>query len=239
MALVQSNLTTASTTTDAVSFTTASITPAANALVLAAIYIHVASTDVLPTISMAGNGLTWVQEQISLSSTNARATYLFRAMGGSPTTGTVVISGDGVTFLTAGFWSIVQFTGANTGGTNGSGAIVQSTNLKVSATSVAAAFDKTPNPASGGFGAVGIFANDTISAGSGWTSVSASQAVTGPSTAFMAEYANAACPSSINASWSVSTSGYSVGAEILPASPLTPQLHPPYRAARLARASVF
>ena len=59
MTIASSNLTVGGSGTDATSFTTASVTPSANALVLCAVENSVSGTPATPTLS--GNGLTWVQ----------------------------------------------------------------------------------------------------------------------------------------------------------------------------------
>lgn len=126
MAISATHLTTNGSDVDATSFTTASITPTANALVLAA----VAAGKAVPvgTATLTGNGLTWV-EAVSPVLYDVAGTggtlWLFRAMGASPSAGTVGIDFGGVTHL-ACVWSIVEFTGVDTSGSNGSGAVVQS-----------------------------------------------------------------------------------------------------------------
>ncbi len=102
------------------SFTSFSFTASANALILLAIYSQRAGGgNNAPTVS--GDNLTWVQHDTQLLG-NYRAT-LFRAMG-SPTTGGVTISFGGQTQDNITY-EICQFTGVDTTGTNGSGAIVQ------------------------------------------------------------------------------------------------------------------
>jgi hypothetical protein len=126
--IAMSALTSGNTSTNAASYTTDSITPTPNALVFAAIL----NTDgTLPsTLSLSGCGLTWEQIDSQTFNTLADPNHrlsLFRAMGASPTTGPVTIdAGAGSGNQSGCAWSIVEFTGADTSGTNGSGAIVQS-----------------------------------------------------------------------------------------------------------------
>ena len=117
--IVPAHLATASSTTDGTSFSATSITPTANALVLAWITAHTAGTPASPTIT--GNGLTWV-EVGAVNVGSARRVSLFRAMGATPSAGQPVIDFGAVT-QTAVVWSISQYTGVDTSGTNGSGAI--------------------------------------------------------------------------------------------------------------------
>lgn len=126
MPISATNLVASGNGTNLATYTTASITPAANALILAAIETDIgAGAPSIPTLT--GNSLTWVQVidcYFDQAGTTHRLT-VFRAMGESPTTGAVTIDYAGVT--QAGCtWVINQFTGVDTSGTNGSGAIVQS-----------------------------------------------------------------------------------------------------------------
>ena len=120
-ALVPSVLVTSSSNTDATSYTTASITPASYALVIAVVYSRQAVGATTPTLT--GNGITWVQEDTVDQGTNRRTT-LFRGMVASPTTEAVTIDFAGNTQTACG-WLISQITGADTSGVDGAGAIVQ------------------------------------------------------------------------------------------------------------------
>lgn len=119
------NLTAGGVTSPAATTSTASITPTANALILAWVFQnHDAATTNPPTLS--GNGLTWVQvATVQFATSNRGRLTVFRAMGASPSTGVVTITHN--TTPTEGVvWSIDQWTGTDTSGTNGSGAIAQS-----------------------------------------------------------------------------------------------------------------
>lgn len=115
-------------TTAASSYATgASFTPTANALCLCGVVNSKASAPDTPTVS--GNGLTWVQIATvtfnSIASPTVRAT-LFRALGASPSNGATTADFGGVN-QTGGHIFVCQFKNTDTSGTNGSGAIVQST----------------------------------------------------------------------------------------------------------------
>ena len=104
--------------------TTSSITPTANALVTACVL----STDddgttEAPT-SVVGNGLNYVlMTSLTTDATGVYRLSSYRAMGASPSAGTVVITWpDG---QTGAAWKIQEWTGVDTSGTDGSGAIVQ------------------------------------------------------------------------------------------------------------------
>lgn len=154
MAVSGTNLTSGSDTNAglASSINTASITPSANALVILSVCDSV--NQGVPTIT--GNGLTWVEIG---STTGVRRLRHFRAMGASPSAGAVTIDyGAGVP--NALCWSIDEFTGVDTGGTNGSAAVRQyTTNVSAgpaTAQSVTlAAFDDAGNGTFGCFHAHG------------------------------------------------------------------------------------
>ncbi len=153
MAVSASNLATTGSSTDATSYATASITPGTNKLILAWVYSIAATAPNTPTAS--GNSLTWQQIDTQLDKDSLRRITLFRAMG-TPSTGAVTFDFGGQT-QTGCAWSIIEYTGMDTTGTNGSGAIVQSAkNLTAStATSLTvtlAAFSSANNATAGGFG---------------------------------------------------------------------------------------
>lgn len=161
------DITTSGSTTDGASYTTASITPPANTLILAMVASEIgAGTPNIPTLS--GNGLTWVQINTAVTGQN-RGT-LFRARG-TPTTGTVVIDYAGQTISDC-TWSIISVTGASVTGADGAGAVVQSATNTASATTsltvTLAAFSSTENATFGGFA---INNNNLITAGSGFAVV--------------------------------------------------------------------
>lgn len=169
-AVTQASLTSGGSSTNASSYDTASITPSANKLIIVA----VGSNDgedppQVPTIS--GNGLTYVQIDNQIYDTNRKVVTLFRSMGSSPTTGAITIdfSADTQAGCT---WSVMEFGDVNTGGTNGSGAVVQSAKNSVSATTsitvTLAAFGNTANGAMAGFS---IDNDVAITPDTGWTEV--------------------------------------------------------------------
>lgn len=116
-------LTSNSSTTDGTSIVTASISPAANALIVAVVGTA-AATTAAPTAS--GGGMTTWDSVLSTNfvTTTRRLTY-FRALQAGPSSGTLTFDFGGVT-QTSFAWAVLQFTGVNTSGSNGAGAIVQS-----------------------------------------------------------------------------------------------------------------
>lgn len=148
------NLTTSGDSVDATSFATAAVTPKANHLILAWVYTIAATTPTTPTAS--GNGLTWVEVATVLDSDSLRRLTLFRALGTAPTAGSLTFDFASQT-QTGCVWSVAEFSGVDTGGTNGSSAIVQydteaSVGTVSSLTATLAAFTSTSNATAGGFG---------------------------------------------------------------------------------------
>lgn len=188
------NLTQGSSTTDGTVFTTASITPAANALLLLTIISR--ADAVQPTIaSISGNGLTWVEiDHVDNDNSGSRRTiHLYRAMGASPSAGAVTITFNAT--QTACTWTIDQITGADTAGTNGSGAIVQSANnvnRGAGSTSITAtlpsAFSNVNNGTYGAFGTGSVGTSPT--AGSGFSQISSVQETGESSAALFTEWKN-------------------------------------------------
>lgn len=179
------NLTTGEDSDGGSSETTASITPSANKLILASVTSRTGiSTDpVEPTIT--GCGLTWVKVATAVYDTTGssrRRITLFRAMGSSPSTGSLTIDHAGQA-QTDVVWTVDEITNADTSGTNGSGAIVQSvantdeTQTTGTLTVTLAAFANTNNATYGTFANFGDIAQ-TTSAGSGFTKVGEKLATT-------------------------------------------------------------
>lgn len=177
MAITQTSLTSGSSIVSGTSFATASVTPTANALIIATFTPRNGASTNPGSMSVTGNGLTWVSigsVNFDNASSSRRTMQMFRALGAAPSTGVI-------TFTTAetdtgGTWTVDQFTGVDTSGTNGSGAVVQfATNSDPSATVATltvtlAAFGSVNN------GTYGVFCNtdgtSTTTAGSGFSKVS-------------------------------------------------------------------
>ena len=157
--------------------TTSSIAPGANRLILAWIVNTNNQTPDLPTLS--GNGLTWVVASTAVWNAG-KPTFLdritlFRAMGASPTAGSVTISFSSGQESIA--WSIVEFSGVDTSGTNGSGAVVQTATGTDDAAGPSGLTITLPsaigsgNATAGGLGNAGAAAA-SISPGAGYTAFS-------------------------------------------------------------------
>lgn len=169
MAITATNLATSGSTTDSTSFTTGSISPSANKLILLWVYTINSSAPNTPTVT--GNSLNWVNVASRADGANIRRITLFRAMG-TPTSGPLTIDFAGQ--LQSGCaWSIVQYDGTSLIGTDGSGALVQavsnaSIGIDTSLTVTLAAFSGVGNATVGGFG-VSFNSAGLPAVGSGFT----------------------------------------------------------------------
>jgi hypothetical protein len=210
-ALVATGLTSGGDSTcDGPTASTASITPTSNSLVLACVVTEIATgTAVLPTLT--GNGLTWVQVATQLATSNLFRVTLFRASGASPSAGAVSIA---ISANQANCtWGIGEFTGQDTSGTSGSGAIVQSvanagtggiTSLVVNL----AAFADSANAA---FGCFGNTNNTAVIPGTGFTEMGTQASGGAASRAFIEADGN---DTSVDASCGTSTGFTAIAAEI-------------------------
>jgi len=138
MAITANFLTTGSSTLNEATYTTASIAPTANRLVL--VDVTVSQTGATPTSpTLSGNSLTFVSVASVLWDTVAtpRSRLVkFRAMGAAPTPGEIVIAFGGVS-QSGCAWSVTEYAGVNTGGSNGSAAVIQSNTFAGDATTTA------------------------------------------------------------------------------------------------------
>jgi hypothetical protein len=172
MAVSIANLTSGSDSDGNSTATTASISPAANNLILLSVTLRNGSSINPSVSSVSGNGLTWVKIDSTVfdnSSSSRRTVELWRSMGASPSTGAITITAtENETNID---WSVDQSSGVDTSGTNGSGAIVQSAkNQDVAGTATGlvvtlAAFGSSDNATFGVFGTDEVA---TLTIGSGF-----------------------------------------------------------------------
>ncbi len=174
MAITCTSLTHGSNVTGVSSATTASISPTTNQLVIITINSRNATVDPNQA-TVTGCGLTWVQivsNNYDNTGSQKRETML-RALG-TPSSGTLTI--DFASQVQSDIhWTVDTFTGMDTSGTNGSGAIVQNavnqdrTGAGTSLTATLSAFGSTNNATYG----VGVIGNtgETITQGTGFTKI--------------------------------------------------------------------
>ena len=146
-------------------YTTASINPSANKLILLAIGRRGSGA----ISSVSGNGLTWVK--VASDYTGYGEGYdgvlLYRAMGSNPNSGPITI-----TFASAqsrASWSVVEFGNVDVSGTHGSNAIVQHTTSNTKAATSLTAWLCNFSAANNATYAVAAAANNTLTAGSGFS----------------------------------------------------------------------
>lgn len=111
-----------SSTSNVASYATASWTPVAGRLYLVAVSNSDANDAIVPTLS--GNGQTWTQVSTQQLTALTRRITVFRCLAASPSAGalTADFAGDAQSGCMI---HISEWSGIDTGGTNGSGAIVQ------------------------------------------------------------------------------------------------------------------
>ncbi len=131
MTINASLLTNNTSAVDGTSVATASILPTGGCLVLAGV-VALGNGGDPGAATAAGNGLTWVE--VGSVTVGWERVTLLRAMGGSPSSGAVTFSCGSTK---AWLWSVVEFSGVDTGGANGADAIVQSATNSVNSTSLA------------------------------------------------------------------------------------------------------
>lgn len=168
-------LTNGQSATNATSYTTASVTPGANRLILLLTAqsrntgSDCANNDIS---SVTGNSLTWVainKQCFSSAVAPTQTVEIWRSMGASPSTGTIAFDVSASTQINAA-WAVVECSGVDTGGTNGSGAVVQSAiNLIEPGTSLTVTLGAFGSAGNATLGAFGIADNIAITPGSGFT----------------------------------------------------------------------
>lgn len=176
-AIAVGHLTAGSDTTDDADSTTATVAPSANQLILLTVCTRTEITTDPNQPTVTGCGLTWVAVNSVVydnSSSSRRRETLFRAMGASPSSGALTIDFGGQTQVGKS-WVLDQVSGVNTGGTNGSSAVVQSavnsepTSLVTTLVVTLASFANANNTTYGVF-CIGN-GTDAIVAGVGFTNI--------------------------------------------------------------------
>lgn len=162
---------------NATNFTTASITPGADRLILLITAqsrntaTDCANNDIT---SVTGNSLTWVavnKQCFSDAGAPTQTVEIWRSMGAAPSTGTINFNVSSATQINAA-WAVVECSGTDTSGTNGSGAIVQSAiNLVEPGTSLTVTLGAFGDAGNATLGAFGLADNIAITPGTGFTEI--------------------------------------------------------------------
>ena len=167
MAVAATHLLTESSGTGSTSYTTSSISPTANRLVLVAVRANNLGSITTPTLT--GASMTWVEVGHVAFATDQANFTVFRGLSATPGTGALTID-FGLATIQQAHWSIVEFSGVDLSGTNGSGAVVQFATSFIDGTSntgitvTLGAFASTNNATYGGVGNSGT-ANITSGTG--------------------------------------------------------------------------
>lgn len=156
-------------------YTTASVTPSSNKLVLVAVVNSrnsaSACTDADAT-TMTGNGLTYVkvaEQCFSSSGAPTNMLSLWRSMGATPSSGAITV-GYSATSQAGGGWIVMECDGVDTSGTNGSGAVVQNaSNLAEPGTSLTVSLAAFSDAANATLAIFGLNANNAITPEAGYT----------------------------------------------------------------------
>lgn len=169
MAITATALTSDSDGTTGSSATTASVSPGANRLQLLHVQAHPAGGPGYATVT--GCGLTWVSvDQHNYDVGGGDTQMLYRALGASPSSGALTIDfGSGNDQLEI-CWSLAEFDGVDTSGTDGSGAIVQAVKATGTGTAPAATLAAFGDAGNATYGAAACgSAGWPLAAGTGFT----------------------------------------------------------------------
>ena len=219
MAITVTELTSGANGSNLQNYTTASVSPGANKLILVLVSENDSAGGSLPS-SVSGAGLTFdlIRSSTGVSGVGHRRTSIYRAMSGSPGTGAITIAHSGVTQNNC-LWKVLEVSGIDTTGTNGAGAIVQSNDSGPTSTATPsvtlAAFGDATNNA--GLAAFAQATANTFAAGTGWTEIGTEVTNASPNTSFGAQYIIGQ-DTSVDCTFSGSGSATGVAIEIKAAS---------------------
>jgi hypothetical protein len=194
-------------------FTTASISPAPNALITVAVLGHRGAGVPLPTVTGGGMG-AWTQVATVTFATIAapqKRLTVYRALSASPGSGPLTI-----TFPQAvanAQWIVTQWSGVETSGVNGSGAIVQTGSARADAgTGLTVTLAPFADPNNAAYGVFGVKKNAlAVTPGAGFTEIAEQRSGENPPSDLQAE--RGTNDNTINASWA-NASAAALGVEI-------------------------
>lgn len=177
--ITENNLLAAFDGTDLTVYTTASVSPAANQLLLLTVASQRNSANPTDAVTITGNGLTWVKigTDVCPTGTNGGRITLFRAMGGAPSSGTITIThGEEMRYCS---WQLSEFDNVRTTGANGADAVVQTVTAGADTqtiTATLAAFEHANNAT---FGGVCNINGSLITEGTGFTEIADNPTILG------------------------------------------------------------
>ena len=196
---------------DQSAYSSASITPTANRLIVA--YFESARAGVDPTVvTAAGNGLSWSEITNHFWNTddvgaNRSKGYIFAAdTGASPSAGAVTFTHGGAVNHTYGLWSIYELSGTDLASSGGSSTVAQCFVQVVKTTANTAGTSASPTLAAAGNGAnrpfmfVTHFANEVTNPAASWTEI-AEFITTTPVRALESQWRSDAFDTAATATW--------------------------------------
>ncbi|HET9708476.1 MAG TPA: hypothetical protein VFP39_09240, partial [Gemmatimonadales bacterium] len=194
--------------------TTATITPASNALITIAVLGH-NSTSAPPSPVVSGGGMTLWAEVASVTfdgvATPHKRMTIFRAMSSAAGSGPVTITWNAS--VSNCQWILSQWTGVDPGGVNGAGAVVQAVSGSIDASN-GLALTLAPLGAAGNV-AYGVFGTNSkvvaITPGAGFTKIGESPSGESPGADLLAEWL--VNQMVVNATWTALNGG-GLGVEI-------------------------
>ena len=196
-------------------FTTGTIAPAPNALVTVAVSTH-QSTSAAPVPTLSGGGMAnWeVVATVTFDTLGLprKRITIFRAMGPAPGSGPITITSSAT--VSNCQWIVSQWTGVETSGTNGSGAIVQSVaNAADAVTTLTTPLAAFSNGANVAYGVFGINSNVVaIAPGSGFIEIDEQPSNEGTAADLFAEWG--VDRTSVSATWATTKNAGALGVEI-------------------------
>ncbi len=169
-------------------YTTASIAPEPNALILVAVLGRRSGTPLTPTVT-GGGMATWTpvaSVDYGTVTTPQSRLVVFRALSATPGSGPVTITYS--SSISNATWIVAQWSGVDPSGVNGAGAIVQSGSSPTDAASVlSTTLGAFADPSDAALGLVGASLNGpAVTPGAGFTEIA--EPTSGESTVLEAEW---------------------------------------------------
>ncbi len=193
-------------------YTTASIAPAPNALITVAVLMRRSSGALSPIITGGGMAAWDMVASVDFDTQTlpTKRLVIFRALSASPGSGPITITFSGSVSNVQ--WIVSQWDGVETGGTNGSGAIVQTgTGRSDGATGLAVPLGPFGAANDVAYGVVGVAKNGpTVTPAPGFTEIA--EVSSGETSALQAEWATN--ENTVGASWTSSTKAGILAVEI-------------------------
>ena len=176
MAIAATHLTRGTDSDGGDTASTASISPGGNRLILVAVAVY--HTSGPPAVSsVIGNGITYELIEETDNIDGGFGPYrlgLYRGMAASPSSGAITITC--ASSATQIDWAVVDFSGVDTGGTNGSAAVVQDAeNINTNGNTLTVTLAAFGDAGNGAYGAIISYGSRTFTPGTGWTELSDSQ----------------------------------------------------------------